>query len=108
MNFLQVWSTKGLVKNLKALWLTVAVRCRDSSITPVQLVSVSVAQHGFSSTVYHLHLQLCNMQCRTNAVVTERGRGLCVKLQHKCHMWTQLSQLQHELPKNNQVSSVRL
>lgn len=33
INFLLVWSTKGLVKNLKASWLTVAVRCRDSSIT---------------------------------------------------------------------------
>lgn len=40
INFLLVWSTKGLVKNLKALWLPVAVRCRDSSITPVQDVCV--------------------------------------------------------------------
>lgn len=35
INFLLLWSTKGLVKNLKAFWLTVAVRCRDCSITSV-------------------------------------------------------------------------
>lgn len=34
MNFLLVWSTKGLLKNLTSSRLTAAVRCPDSSVTP--------------------------------------------------------------------------
>lgn len=46
INFLLVWSTKGLVKNLKTLWLTVAVVCRDNSVTPYAGCLCAVASHG--------------------------------------------------------------
>lgn len=67
INFLLVWSTKGLVKNLTALWLTVVVRCRDGSITPAQVVCVLEIHIGFTHSVCHLHLLYNNKYFKKQA-----------------------------------------